>query len=852
MSFTEQTKQLEDAVHDLEEQLQQQSAGADEAISIWERRCTELQGSFDESQLGLEACRTELLALLKTELGVHDKLLASYDHDFEVDLSEQEIADADEEVLKVKLRERNYQLEHLVAKQDSDINALFVEMETLRSNENKGNDLAKNDTDAQSSEELFKSQIVELQHKSQIAELQMQISDNEATISQLEQSLAMKEERIQSLESKMKEEEHAKAELQSEIRTFKEKLSLSLLAEEEAHMHAGDAATEKDKLQESLAADRAKIEKLNERLSEVLASEQEAKEQLEKVTAENNQLRESVNAEEGAEKQEHEQLEKELIALKNEKNELQIQVERLTSLSSGLEDDLREANNAMEVYIAKEVSDKATEMATHALRHQLVEMRRQSDTDHSAYLAEKEARIAAESEVERLRTDLRALVDVSEHETEIYGADALVIKAADKINRKERLEIAELQASLSRAMSELRTSRAGEKDAEERAAKAAHHIVVCEQDLAAAKSELTFFLQTMDETRQDEESKRASLEHRIRTLENDLDVMRRFHSSETDSLRNELTQAVMEKDRSLQLLKDSEKNKTAMVFAASKDYSASSNNDSPEAELSKLRIEKAQLLVAAADEGARTERRLRDVLATELSSSEADILVERERRLAAEAACDNMKLLVAELQKDVQSYRDDSVVARNAPSKTQMEKENARLMAEIQRVAEENASLRTKLDAAEKAQENAQYRIEKLTADCRIAQASISRLDREIKFNAEMNAEMGRMRPSPQPKQSRPEEDPAQNNQAEDFLPSVVDQLQHQTEAIEKERELYRSLQLEHEELLALLGQTEEVRSILERALQEHVGQEAVEAVLEGAKASIVAQYGSCVEVTNQ
>lgn len=871
--WTEQTKQLEEAVCDMEKQLEQQSAQGDEAISVWESRCSDLQASFAESQSGLEAsraylfesqsgleaCRVELRGLLRSELEIHDRLLASYDHDFKADtiMSETDAA------LKSKLTERNVQLGSLMAKQDSDINALFVEIESLRSSEvSQGDAVENDDTDALVDDDLLKSQMVDLQ---------MTISDNLSTISQLKQSLVAKDKIIRSIEVKLKEEDEAKIELQSEIKTLKEKLNLAFLAEEEAQLHAGEEEdTDKTKLQDSLVADRAKLMKLNERLSEMLTSAQEGKSQLEKATTESNNLQESLNAEKDARQKERDGLEKESAGFKTEKDDLQAEVEcltsilsvleeklqdasafkvtesldhtvvqdlekekdeleaevaRLTTLTSELDGDLQEANNVVQIYIAKEVSDNATEMATHALRQQLGEIRRQSDSDHTAYLTEKEARVAAESEVERLRADLFALVDVSEQEMEIYGADALTIKAADKIHKKERSEIAELKETLSRAFSDLQTSRAGERDAEERAARAAHHVVVCEQELAAVKSELTFCLQTMDETRQDEESKRASLENRIQSLENDSDVTRRFVASETDSLRNELTQVMMEKDRTLQLLKDSEKNKAAMVFAASQNFSASSK-DSPEIELAKLRVEKAQLLVAAADEGARTERRLREVIAADLSSTEADVLVANERRLAAETACDNMKLLVTELQNEVQSYREDSRVAKS-PSNMRTEQENVRVKADIERIMEENLSLQTKLDAAKKAHENANYRIEKLMANCRTAQAASNRLDREMKFQSEMRAEINRMQPPP-PK-AHDAGDPAKPCTG-DMLPEIVDQIEHQKEAIEKEREMYRSLHSEHEELLEVLGYLAAVPSLADAMTEynnaKHGGQE--------------------------
>ena len=72
-----------------------------------------------------------------------------------------------------------------------------------------------------------------------------------------------------------------------------------------------------------------------------------------------------------------------------------------------------------------------------------------------------------------------------------------------------------------------------------------------------------------------------------------------------------------------------------------------------------------------------------------------------------------------------------------------------------------------------------------------------------------------------------------------------MDQLQQQAEAIEKERVVYRSLQDDHDHLLALLGQQQAVKDILERELEAQLGRETLDFVLAGAKASIEDQYGT-------
>lgn len=830
--WTESNKHLEAQVSDLEQQLEEEHNEAREAISSWEARCTELEQGLAESQ-------TDLAASLKAQLEVQDKLLSQHSDSYQSDEEIQGNTEISVDVMLTKLAEKQALVLELVSKKTDDINTLSSEVEQLKSTSKESQAMEKENT---------------LALNAQIETLTAQIAEKESSVNQLKASLASDEgvashvktleSKIATLEQQVEEERLVREEMESDLYDKKDRLSKFVREESVVKLELADAVSESGKLREAEGLIKSQLEEAKAENSKLQESESQARKELEAAKAENDKLRKSESP-----ALSNGQFDEQLDTLQSEKSALEEKVEMLSKQVSELTDELQDANNAVQVFVAKDVSDRATSMAAHALREQLHDIRRQADTDRAAYASEREARVAAEAEVERLRSDLFALVDITDQENELYGVAALTIKATDKIHRKERCEITELRKSLTRALEELRTSRAAERDAEERAAKAAHHVAVCEGELSAVKSDMTYLIQTMDQMRQDEASRRASMENRIRTLENDHDVLRRFHSSETDSLRSELTQAVLEKDRSLQLLKDSEKNNAALLYAASKEYPAS---ESPEKELAKLRIEKAQLLVAAAEEGERTERRLREVIATEVSSAEADILVERERRLAAEAASENMKLLIVELQKDVQAYKDDMNLGTFSPRKAKLEQENERLRQDIARLNEESVTLQAKLDAAESGHENANYRIEKLEAECRMAQASSNRLDREIRFHSEVQAEMNRMRSSASPRVTPVVDETAAAEKKEDDLRTVelYDKIQEQSQAMQRAREVHQSLQVEHEDLLALLAQQEEVKKSLEIALAREVGPMAVEVAIREAEENSIAQYGRCVRVS--
>lgn len=803
--FAERTRNLETRIQELEEQLEHEAFDAKEAIASWDSRCSELQESLDESTKELERSRAQLFEVLRAELGFKNKLLSSYGDTYDTDQFTRDDWQEEEnmEDLKTKLDASNSLLENAFGKLDS-------ELTTVR--EDLRNSLIGNDgtTNFGSQEDGTSETLVEETLNARIHELERQIGENEASIVRLEESLVSQRDVMDTLksdkaeiEAEMEKERQEKESLQEQVETLRSDVAKSV-------SDAGQEKAAKEILQRNLEDQR-------QRLSELMALEEMERP---KVESKDNEK------------------------LLDEKNSLEYELGQLKKRFFELENELQEANDSLQVYVTQDVSDKATEMASQALREQLFEIRRQAEADRASVESEKEARIAAQREVERLRADLLALIDINEEEKELYGSDALVLKAGEKIHRKERSELTELRKSLSRAVDELKEARASEKNAEERAAKAALNVAVYEEELASAKSDMYYLIQAMDEMREAEAARRASLENRISSLDNELDVMRRYATTETDNLRNELTQANLEKDRILQSLKQSEKSNTAMIFAASREHPVNTDQ-SPEAELVKLRIEKAQLLVAASEEGVRTERRLREVVATELSSAEADILVERERRLAAEAAVKNMQLLVTELQSDAHA-RQEYILRGNSSTKHGLEHENDRLRQEIDKLSEENASLRLKLDAADSEKEKANYEIEKLKEDCRIALAKSHRLDREARFNTEVQAELTRLRVSPKKQptgQIVVQEDPARDKS--DEVAELYEKVQQQKEAIYKERETYRALEAEHEELLVVLAKQEELKSCLLGSLMKLGGQEAVDAAKKEARQNVKTQYGA-------
>jgi len=308
-----------------------------------------------------------------------------------------------------------------------------------------------------------------------------------------------------------------------------------------------------------------------------------------------------------------------------------------------LEDELLEANDALQSHITDEVSMRATEMATKALRAQLNDLREKHIAEHDAFISEKEARVSAQEEIERMKFDVSLLIQNGDDDGEPIEGQIrkLTSKAAKAIVSKDREEIESLRSSLDHVMQELISCRAKERDAEERAAGFHLHSSVIEEELVAAKSDISFLKQTMNDLNMDSVSTRSSLEDRIKSIDYDRAVLIRSHANERETLKAEVVRGQMERERLKHTLCESEKANSTLVYSTTVQKDADGSSD--EIELAKLRLEKAQLLASASENGAKFERRIREAVAANASSIEAEIILEKELRESAELALFEMQ-----------------------------------------------------------------------------------------------------------------------------------------------------------------------------------------------------------------
>lgn len=556
--------------------------------------------------------------------------------------------------------------------------------------------------------------------------------------------------------------------------------------------------------------------------------------------------------------------------LKKERDSLKIKVEmlevelegtkkleeerdRLTVVVTQLEDEVREANDMLQAYITDETAERATGITANALRDEIQDLNVEIDQHKQHIKNERMAREVAELEIESLKDDIATLTAFTTLENMDNKIQLSSVDAAEMLRRKGRVEMEEMRRSLYRAVEELEVSQAAEREALENLSKVQLHTSVCEQEIVAAKSEIHFLSQALEELRLTEESKRASLEYRIVSLEDENEVLIKYHASELEDMRHELSTVTMEKDRILYEFREMEKTNDALVLAASiRNVEDVERIDDYEAEAAKLRVENAHLLTVAADDKVRAERKLKESLAAQAASTEADYILEHELRVAAEETITRLRMELDQIKHKINQESGMSLASSS--------EKLVSLNEELMKVKHENTSLKKEMEkeasAAKASMDALNEECRRLTEECRMAQSKAHKAERDGRYDAAVKSEVARIRMSPNPEMrddtsilklgSEPiavMESPSKNVAA-------LDLIQRQKEEIQEERKMYLEFLAEHDDLLALLAQLDVERMCLRDVLSEVGGEDAVTEAMQKAGDRTVHQFGKILEVT--
>ena len=306
----------------------------------------------------------------------------------------------------------------------------------------------------------------------------------------------------------------------------------------------------------------------------------------------------------------------------------------------------------------------------------------------------------------------------------------------------------------------------------------------------------------------------------------------------------------MEKDRVFQALKESETTNVALLYTTTTKHEVSAGS-TPATELAKLRGAHAQLLSAAAEEGSRTERRIREAVAANACSVEADVIVERELRFAAESALETMKNQLETLR-----HAQCSLPLKPSQEVDRLVSQLKHSKAETKKLAEQVA---TTHHEHEKSKAELQTTIDELTLKYRKAQTRAHKLEREGQFDSDVNAEASRLRLTQKfdsedehwlvARDSTIQEEKKEISGFSFSSSEAFDYIQQQKVAIHDERQMYQELLAEHDDLLALLAQQDLEKASLHSALVDAAGIDAVDAAIQEAKDNAVKQFGRYIQL---
>jgi len=523
-SWKAKSDELEAETTKLEEMFTGQQEEAKQAISLWEERCSLLEeqlASFgDENQL--EECKIQI-SVLKEDISAKNAILEELKADLQVertniDMLTKEQGEA-EKVYKGHIDELEVAIqEHVTANQELQ-NELDRKEDALTESEDRIEVLTQEiiQNGAQSEEVVIQWQENNKELENTIAELEMTMTEQrtEATnaIEKWESRCNVLSEQLQNIveESEIKaaeQIEELRLEFGKEEKLMQEaeKERVSLAEANLLHLKTiEDLQAKNTALEGSLSSEKEKSDSRDKTCSEL------------QITVDNlkNELAQNREKEEELSKRykmhEEEQTEK-ASSLLDEKTRLQEalhvsegEINEFKMIVGQLEVELAEANDALQSLVTDEVTVRATEKAAAALRSQIKEMRDKQIFDHQAFSNEKDARLEAEAEVKRLKSDLALLAKVTDGlEGKEEQIQMMTSKAAAEIMHQERQEIEDIQRSLHHVVNELKTSKLKERDSEDRAAKSRMHASVCEQELISTKADIEFLRRSLSEAKQSE------------------------------------------------------------------------------------------------------------------------------------------------------------------------------------------------------------------------------------------------------------------------------------------------------------------------------------------------------------
>ena len=839
--WQQRTQALESAVTSFEYQLEQQENEAAEAIALWENRCMTLEETggdvirqWEEKVQILESDVSILeIKLTQQEMEAID-VIAQWEARFSA-LGENE----GENVRQCEERVRSLEVQLQTKEQEaSESHSKFSQADqSLTAAKDEINVLSKQIVTLESSNAMMTSQIgilnKQIDQKSKAIEnMQLYIDDKDVELADLATELQETQHQSERIVKQWQERsEQLEAQVTELENTIKETKTRS---EENVRLWQERAESQEKEAADAIAQWDARCATLNERIVtlelELAAADADTSVVTLKAEMRENETRLAATVEELEIKcsdyqkriydyvADIDRVKSMCSVLQEERNTAAKEKEESEIIALQLKDELRHTNEQLLSYATDQFTKKATDMATQALREQMQEIRARYSADQDALRSEIEARLSAEEEVERLKSDLALLAQATEFDDDV---DVHVRKMAKKMTaenvKAERKEMAQLRSTLERLREELGSCRWNERQSEDNVTNARLHTSILEQEVSAAKKDLQLMEQALEELETSKVDMIVSFEYRIDVLENERLWIERSHEEELLGIKKELAESNEERDSLAYKLEQCEKNNTALVYSTAHNEPGGKESKSG---LVKLQLERAQLLSKINEMGINLERRVREAVAAQVSLSEAELIVEKQSRHLVETSLseavtelDNVKKqLSVDVSKD--GNGDDQLTQVLKEALDDLRKKNEKLL-------DKNKVLQVKVETIDK--ENMST-ISDLRDKLQIVQEELRAHERESRFEAALAAEIDHLRSSShtasisthqalvlldQNMQSRTwlDEGKESIDRNSAYVIEMYDYVCELKSSIVEERQMYKDLLAEHEDLLALLGQ---------------------------------------------
>jgi len=542
-------------------------------------------------------------------------------------------------------------------------------------------------------------------------------------------------------------------------------------------------------------------------------------------------------------------------------DELKVENMELKVIIGQLEDELRDANDALRSHITDDISIRATELATEALKTQLSDLRKQITIDRNTLRTEMESRVLAEQEVEKLREDLLILAQGLDEGNDLDSKlKKLRSRAAESIVRRDLDEINSMRLNLRKITEELSACRVNERNAEDRATHYQSQMSLLQQELSVARNEALSTMQILEVERESEAKNRLLLENRIQSLTMDADRVTSSLRQEVNSLRLSLSRALSDRERLVVLLQQSESANKSLVHAAIE--SGGSHGPSEDSELEALRVERIHYLSKISQDACDAERRVREAVAINTAELQAQVYIERGLRSTAERLVEDLQKQVVILKSDRFSVSSSSSALAATCDNNNCDREvySLRLQlsdttTELQNVKSENADLQQRLYSMES---ESSLKIKELLIKCHETERALTEVQRKEEYEASISKEMTllkkeslytpfRLSTSSPPRDSHSTEN-CQNDENTDpnsmDVGVLVNQISEMKRSIESERLYYEEVKAEHDELLALLARQSVENECLQSTIVELAGKDELQKAMIAAEEEVVRKFG--------